>query len=861
MSERTRTKILQTDLRSTDVDSEDTYLIYSITRDPRIGSLYTMSNGRLLHITSQGSTNTFTQTDIDNGLVEYHHMRGETTGTVIFKFSVSDMEGNVLMDQDFFITILDDHSPPQELTNKEILIEEGGEFTITTQYLSFTDDDSDTMSLLYTIMEPPTLGHIQLKKNPGSPVREFTQSDIVAGHVQFIHTSDSEAVLDSFKFMVSDGTNKVLCTFTIQVSPVDDSIPVVSIRTLRVQEGVRKLITDFDLKAVDEDTKENSLMFTITREPRFGRIEHQSETEWKQTSVFSMTEIYENRVSYLHDGGETTQDKFKFTLTDGSNDRFTMKPYNRVGQYTVPLSEPQEFNIDIIPMDDDSPVIEVNIGLQFLEVLGSDAGNIITSNELKVVDEDTSPDKLKYVVRQTPQRGRLEKTSNPGVDILTFTQEEIDNSVVRYVLTNPDSEYEDSFTFDIYDSKPNRIPSNMFYVTWSVVEFEYSLMNVTETAGLLHIPVKRYGNLKHYSVVTCYSQPGTATTSEQGTRPGQQDYVQYLGQVQFDEWQDTKMCTIIINDDSIFEGRETFYVELIQPTFTLIGRTKKTTVALTDMEDEPILQFGHAEYYVNESESYLSATIVRTGDMSSTVSTICYTTSLTARGSPLDRLDSGSDYISRGNSNSYRVIFPSGVTKATCDVKVIDDSINEASEQFGLELSMPSYGAILGPISQAIVIIDGPNDESLIHFSADSYTFGENSGTVDLEIIREGSDLSHASTVWCATRLSNPPSAISGQDYVPSSSQITFGPGQTTQRCELMILDDDLDPHVEGDKTFIVFLSSAVSSSLQPPYTATIHITDSDLDGMYKQFYKVFVNLFWSTIRYTLGRISLKRFV
>lgn len=71
--------------------------------------------------------------------------------------------------------------------------------------------------------------------------------------------------------------------------------------------------------------------------------------------------------------------------------------------------------------------------------------------------------------------------------------------------------------------------------------------------------------------------------------------------------------------------------------------------------------------------------------------------------------------------------------------------------------------------------------ESLIHFSEESYQFEENAGTVDVEIIRTGSDLSHASTVWCATRLSNPPSAVSGQDYVPSSSQITFGPGQTSE--------------------------------------------------------------------------------
>lgn len=48
---------------------------------------------------------------------------------------------------------------------------------------------------------------------------------------------------------------------------------------------------------------------------------------------------------------------------------------------------------------------------------------------------------------------------------------------------------------------------------------------------------------------------------------------------------------------------------------------------------------------------------------------------------------------------------------------MIDDSINEASEQFGLELALPSYGAVLGSVSQATVIIDGPNDGKASHVS------------------------------------------------------------------------------------------------------------------------------------------------
>jgi hypothetical protein len=86
-----------------------------------------------------------------------------------------------------------------------------------------------------------------------------------------------------------------------------------------------------------------------------------------------------------------------------------------------------------------------------------------------------------------------------------FLTEDIDNSVVRYILTAQGPFYEDSFTFDIYDSRPNRIPGNSFHLTWSTVEFERALVNVTETAGIVHIPVKRRGNLKHVSCFFMYS--------------------------------------------------------------------------------------------------------------------------------------------------------------------------------------------------------------------------------------------------------------------------------------------------------------------------------------------------------------------
>lgn len=43
----------------------------------------------------------------------------------------------------------------------------------------------------------------------GVPVVEFTQSDLAAGSVYYVHTSTSEMYMDRFIFAVTDGTNEV----------------------------------------------------------------------------------------------------------------------------------------------------------------------------------------------------------------------------------------------------------------------------------------------------------------------------------------------------------------------------------------------------------------------------------------------------------------------------------------------------------------------------------------------------------------------------------------------------------------------------------------------------------------------------
>lgn len=56
--------------------------------------------------------------------------------------------------------------------------------------------------------------------------------------------------------------------------------------------------------------------------------------------------------------------------------------------------------------------------------------------------------------------------------------------------------------------------------------------NVSEKAGTVAVTVKRTGNLNQYAIVLCRTEQDSATsTSSVGSRPGQQDYVEYAGQV------------------------------------------------------------------------------------------------------------------------------------------------------------------------------------------------------------------------------------------------------------------------------------------------------------------------------------------
>lgn len=59
-----------------------------------------------------------------------------------------------------------------------------------------------------------------------------------------------------------------------------------------------------------------------------------------------------------------------------------------------------------------------------------------------------------------------------------------------------------------------------------------SSYNVSEKAGSVSVTVQRTGNLNQYAIVLCRTEQGSASSSSRlSSQPGQQDYMEYAGQV------------------------------------------------------------------------------------------------------------------------------------------------------------------------------------------------------------------------------------------------------------------------------------------------------------------------------------------
>lgn len=133
----------------------------------------------------------------------------------------------------------------------------------------------------------------------------------------------------------------------------------------------------------------------------------------------------------------------------------------------------------------------------------------------------------------------------------------------------------------------------------------------------------RLGPVSGAACTGCAARAGSGRRDRRSQSPFQSEQPSRCPQVQFEEREDAKACTITIRDDTVFEGTESFTVELSAPAYALLGNVTRATVTITDTEDEPTLQFASKTHHVSESAGVLSAAVERKGGSCRARRTFC----------------------------------------------------------------------------------------------------------------------------------------------------------------------------------------------------------------------------------------------
>ncbi len=409
-------------LRTTDVDNAATSIVYTI--QPGAATL----NGNLLKgTTALVAGSTFTQDDVNQGTIKYVHNGSETTSDS-FTFQVSD-GGSSPITTNFNISINPINDAPLLAVNQTLAVTEGESGTITKSLLLSTDPDNTDSQLAYTVTNVPTSGSVRLNGSNLTAGQTFTQQDVNLGRVTYVHNG-SETTSDSFTFTVSDGAggNIGSTSFKIGVTPVDDPPQIISNGPLTIAEGAITTITKTVLQTSDPESQ--PLTYKLVAQPLHGTLSLNS-IALSTNSTFTQADIDSGRLSYQHDGSETTSDAFFYNVTDG----------------TTPSD--QIFNINVTPVNDPPKLLTPN---PTITVPGDvSAVTAISPGVLKVTDVDNTSSQLVYKLVSAPNStyGQLQLNGSSLIAGQTFTQADVDAGRVTYQSLGGGST--DTFQFSVSD--------------------------------------------------------------------------------------------------------------------------------------------------------------------------------------------------------------------------------------------------------------------------------------------------------------------------------------------------------------------------------------------------------------------------
>ena len=123
-----------------------------------------------------------------------------------------------------------------------------------------------------------------------------------------------------FTYTVKDSHGgEAQASITVTVNAVNDAPTVTNNTGMTLYEGATKTVTNVMLKEGDPDDSGSGLTYTITSITQNGQLK-KGEDILGVNDQFTQADIDGGHISYTHDGLETVEDSFGFSLADGGED-------------------------------------------------------------------------------------------------------------------------------------------------------------------------------------------------------------------------------------------------------------------------------------------------------------------------------------------------------------------------------------------------------------------------------------------------------------------------------------------------------------------------------------------------------------
>ncbi|NWH64871.1 CSPG4 protein, partial [Geococcyx californianus] len=236
----------------------------------------------------------------------------------------------------------------------------------------------------------------------------------------------------SLDMAVKNPTLKAVSTFA--VSSETDSLSkenkshLLVLSNLVVLEGGQASLESKHIKINLDFQKlglhESQILFEIKEPPSHGDLILDVEPV-QEVNTFSLQDLWQGKILYVHDGSEDTYDYFNFSISTSSEK--TVPPYLRGNEQHV-------FSITVTPVSD-APEITLPEGNLLLVLENSKKR--LTSDLIKVLDKDTDPVGLSLSVlgNLNADAGFLENSKHPGKAITAFSNEDLREGTIFFVHT------------------------------------------------------------------------------------------------------------------------------------------------------------------------------------------------------------------------------------------------------------------------------------------------------------------------------------------------------------------------------------------------------------------------------------------